>query len=156
MLHTTEETQHLQHLGWFTGGCHPTTDGLDSLHRVTGPRSFCAGRHSLCVAVSTLQRSQLETERGLFESWLPHDVCAQPWAVQKNFVEILPLLDPHLCPRPGSQCHHVVVLSGLTASEWMAWLLSLAILSRLGLQVGTKTFPLHLVSLTSPLRAHSH
>ena len=131
LLHTTEENQYHQHVGWITGRGHPSTNGLDSLHRDAGPGGLCAGRDSLRMAVSTLQCPELETERRLLKGWLPHDVCTQPRTVQEDFIEILSLVDSHLCPGPCAGYHHVVVLGGLTASEWVAQLPRLAVLSRL-------------------------
>ena len=74
-LHAPQKSQHHQHLGWFSRRSNPTSDGLVSVHWKPRVRCVRISSNTVCVAICSLQRSELEPAIGLHSCWLPDDVC---------------------------------------------------------------------------------
>ena len=54
LLHAAQTHQHSQHVGGCTGRCHPSPDGVDSMHGKSRYGRICARGRPLCVAVPSL------------------------------------------------------------------------------------------------------
>ena len=97
-IHTSQENKHLQHMGRCSSWGSPTFNGMDRLYWDAQPGCFRTRRDPLCMAISSLQCPQLETEGRLLQSWLSYDVRSQSRTVQTHDSQILSGADSTVCP----------------------------------------------------------